>query len=78
MMCPRCHGAGLVEGRGVWLCRCMVPCLECGGSGRVSCCDEAGAGIAEGGCAAEAAEAAAGVPAGDAGDLPMRERPCGV
>lgn len=59
MICPRCDGKGLIKkqeidlGHGTWITRAWLtrpePCPECHGSGIVSCCDAAGAGICEGG-----------------------------
>lgn len=62
MICPACHGKGMVEtgnsihlGHGRWIHQ-IQPCPDCHGSGRISCCDEAGAGICEGGSPTEEKE----------------------
>ena len=34
MLCPQCNGKGLI----VELCR-VQPCDECGGQGRIQCCE---------------------------------------
>jgi hypothetical protein len=59
MICPKCHGRRMIPtGRSIRLglrwflgepALAFMPCPECQGHGEVSCCDTAGAGIAEGG-----------------------------
>jgi RecJ-like exonuclease len=39
MICPDCHGKGRIK----LFRHGKMPCLECNGSGIVSCCDSAGA-----------------------------------
>jgi len=45
MICPTCHGDGLVRGRiptqldKILRQETYVPCSECGGSGIAYCCD---------------------------------------
>lgn len=62
MICPACHGTGWIiemrrsEPSGFRLISAEMPCPECGGAGIVSCCDTAGAGIADGGSAEKLGE----------------------
>lgn len=55
MICERCFGRGIetvsqsTYPSAISLYDFSRPCPECHGSGRQSCCDAAGAGIAEGG-----------------------------
>ena len=58
MICPTCHGTGRGPNDGTYLYASINlrvdirgTCPECRGSGISSCCDTAGAGIAEGGSA---------------------------
>jgi hypothetical protein len=56
MICTTCQGRRtrpivLYRSEGEVVGVLEGPCLDCGGSGHVSCCDTAGAGIAEGGTA---------------------------
>jgi DnaJ-class molecular chaperone len=50
MICNTCHGKGAVISFPILGPRMIrILCPECAGSGLVSCCDQAGSGICEGG-----------------------------